>query len=158
MKLLIFLEGTVLKHSSDDKIKDYASYEPISGAVKKLVAWVESGAEISYLTSRVKFAEIKQIQDVLKKFEFPGTVVHARKEGESYVEVVEAIKPDVLVEDDCASKAEEDDEVILSKLNPELNVYGIVVPEFGGIDHLPDELDLLKEFGKKENIVADEDI
>jgi hypothetical protein len=148
MKILVFTEGTVLKHSSDDKFKDYASYIPAGEAVKKLETWVENGAEISYLTSRVKFAEIKQIKDVLKKFNFPEGAVHARQEGETYKAVVEALKPDVFVEDDCQSIGAE--EMATPKLNSELGIKGIVVPEFGGIGHLPDNPEELKILGEKE--------
>lgn len=155
MKLLIFTEGAVLMHPSEDKIKDYSSYVPIKDAVKKLTGWMEQGAEISYLTSRTKFNEIRDIQEVLKTRNFPGTIVHSRRQGESYVEVVEKIKPDILIEDDCAGKSEEGDEVIGPKLNPEFKIHNIVVPEFGGIDQLPDRLEDLKELVKKEEKVEE---
>ena len=147
MKILVFLEGTALKHPTDDKLKDYAAYIPIGGAVKKLETWVEAGAEVSYLTSRVKFLEIKQIKDVLKKFNFPGETVHARQEDETYISVVEALAPDILVEDDCQSIGVSD--CITPKLRQDSVIHGIVVPEFGGIDHLPDDPEELKEYGKK---------
>ena len=155
MKILIFIEGTILKHVSDEKLKDYSSYIPIENAVKKIEAWMENGAEISYLTARVKFMEIKQIKDVLKNFDFPGDMVHARQEDETYKQVVMIVKPDILIEDDCASIGSKN--IILSKLNSESGIHSIVVPEFGGIDHLPDNLEELKEFGKKEKVVATKD-
>lgn len=145
MKLLIFTEGTALMHPSADKKDDFSSYVPVKNAVKKLNGWIEDGAEISYLTSRIKFNEIRDIQEVLKKFNFPGTIVHSRRQNETYVEVVEKIKPNIFIEDDCKSIGAE--EMITPKLNPELNIHGIVVPEFGGLDHLPDDLADLKEYG-----------
>ena len=142
-------------HSSEDKINDFASYAPIGDAAKKLEICVEAGAEISYLTSRIKFLEIKQIKDVLKKFNFPGDTVHARQEGESYKKVVEEIKPDVLVEDDCKSIGGVD--ITTIHLNRDLGINGIVVPEFAGIDFLPDDPEELKNYGKKEEAAVKKD-
>ncbi len=156
MKILVFTEGTVLKHVSDDRIKDYSSYVPVGGAVEKLTVWTENGAEISYLTSRVKFMEIKQIKDVLKNFDFPGDMVHARQEDETYKQVVMTVKPDLLIEDDCKSIGGEA-EMISFGLKSEAGIHVIVVPEFGGIDHLPDNLEELKEFGKKEEVATTRD-
>lgn len=52
--------------------------------------------------------------------------------------------PDVLVEDDCESIGAE--QITYPQIRPDLRscIKSIVVPEFGGIDHLPDSLrDLL---------------
>ena len=155
MKILVFVEGTILMHSAEDKKNDFASYVAIGDAAKKIETWVEAGAEISYLTSRIKFLEIKQIKDVLKKFNFPGDTVHARQEGESYKKVVEEIKPDVLVEDDCKSIGGTD--ITSIHLNQELRINGIVVPEFAGIDFLPDDPEELKGYGKKEAVTTTKD-
>lgn len=147
--MLIFTEGTVLKPANEDKTHDYVNYQPAGQAAAKVTAWSEQGAEISYLTSRIKFLEIKQIKDVLAKFNFPAAdKVHARAGTESYLDIVARSRPDVLVEDDCQSIGEQD--VVTPKLNPEWGIHGIVVPEFGGIDHLPDNLEELKEYGKTE--------
>jgi hypothetical protein len=53
--------------------------------------------------------------------------------------------PDVLIEDDCESiggAAETTD----CQIRPDLRarIRSIIVPEFGGIDHLPDSLDELQ--------------
>lgn len=148
MEILIFVEGTILTHPAPDKVEEFGDYIPIKEAVAKINAWVEVGAEVSYLTSRTKFAEIKQIKDKLKEYNFPEGIVHARKENESYRQVVEALKPDVLIEYDCKSIGEH--ETISPKLNQDLNIHAIVVAEFGGIDHLPSNLEELVEYGKKE--------
>jgi len=148
MRVLVFVEGTILVHPTEDKINDFSSYVPIGDSVKKITSWVEQGAEVSYLTSRTKFLEIKQIKDVLKKFLFPGEIVRARQGSETYKQVVEDIKPDIFIEDDCKSIGE--NEVTTPKLKAELNIHGIVVPEFKGIDHLPEKIEDLAAFGKKE--------
>ncbi len=154
MKLLIFVEGTILMHSTEDKINEFASYIPIKNAVRKVTSWVEQGAEISYLTAQTKFVEIKQIKDVLKKNNFPGEIVRARQGSETYKQVVEDIKPNIFIEDDCKSIGEA--EIITPKLKNDLSIHGIVVPEFGGIDHLPEKIEELSVYGKKEEVVEAE--
>jgi hypothetical protein len=54
------------------------------------------------------------------------------------------VLPDVLIEDDCESIGGES-EMTYPQLTPALKqrIRSIVVPEFGGIDHLPDELTAL---------------
>ena len=75
MKILIFTEGTVImptaatglarneiEKQGRNKAKivhDYASFIPIGDAVGKLNNWAKQGAEIVYLTSRRKQAEIQ---------------------------------------------------------------------------------------------------
>ena len=153
MKILVFVEGTILMHPSEDKRNDFSSYIPIKDATKKIASWVEQGAEISYLTAQTKFVEIKQISDVLKKFEFPGELVRARQGAETYKQVVEDIKPKVFIEDDCKSIGEA--EITTPKLKADLKIHGIIVPEFGGIDQLPDKIEDLAVYGKKDEVVAE---
>ena len=94
------------------------------------------------------------IMRVLKDNGFPGQIVHARKGEEKYHEVVEQVKPDVYIEDDYASSHGRA-ELGSQGLNPELGIHVIIVPEFGGLDFLPDDLELLKDFGKKEDPIED---
>ena len=58
------------------------------------------------------------------------------------LDVVARVRPDILVEDDCRSIGWQ--EVITSKLKPEWNIHGIVVPENGGLAHLPDDPEQLR--------------
>ena len=90
MKILIFTEGTILMHQSaagltrDEIIKqvqnhfpginDFTSYIPIGNSVSKLNHWAKAGAEIIYLTSRRKPAEIEAIRNVLNRHGFPQAV------------------------------------------------------------------------------------
>jgi len=141
--VLVFTEGTTIMHSSTERIREYSSYVPVKNAVKKLTSWKGNGCEIFYLTSRTEQSEINQVKKVLVKYKFPRGPLYHRKEGEEYKDVVERVKPDILVEDDCASIGA--DEIIAPKLNPKLNIKAIVVKEFSGIDHLPDEpVELMK--------------
>lgn len=70
MKLLVFTEGTLIKHGEavglsreeivrqiqEGKVSaiDYSAHVPVGSAVQKLDAWKRQGAEIAYLTSRTK--------------------------------------------------------------------------------------------------------
>jgi len=134
--IVIFTEGTTIMHSSPEKIKDYNSYIPVKNAVKKIKTWKEKGCEISYLTSRRLRNEIKQVEGVLKKFNFPKGTLYYRKKGEEYKNVVERLRPDIFIDDDCESIGGND---IKKLVNPKLNIKIVIIKEFGGIDFLPDE-------------------
>lgn len=65
--------------------------------------------------------------------------------GEHYKDVAERVRPDVLVEDDCERIGGEV-QMTYPHIRAELKarIVSIVVKEFGGIDHLPDNVpDLL---------------
>jgi hypothetical protein len=73
--------------------------------------------------------------------------VLARQPGESYGEVAGREMPDVLIEDDCES-INGAGEITYPQIRPELRVRikSIIVPEFCGIDHLPDSIQALLTF------------
>ncbi|MGD0495794.1 MAG: hypothetical protein ABSB28_07100 [Candidatus Bathyarchaeia archaeon] len=118
----------------------FAASVPIGKSAKKIGAWKKQGATIVYLTSRRKSTEVNIIRHVLKKYEFPEGKLLFRKEGEDYRDVAEKVMPDVIVEDDCESIGGET-EMTYPGIRPELKskVKSVVVKEFGGIDHLPDD-------------------
>jgi hypothetical protein len=151
MKILVFTEGTLMMHSSgiipkgksdwdktvknDSSIYDYSSYIPVKNSVKKLKAWEAKGAEILYLTSRRKTEEVQQIRNVLKRHGFPNGELFFIKRTEKYEDVIERVKPDVYIDDDCESIGGND---IQRNIDPRSNTRIIIVKEFRGIDHLPD--------------------
>ncbi len=137
MRILVFTEGTATRHPTPEQFSDVASFVPTDGAVEKLVGWREQGAEICYLTSRRRHEEHRAVEATLRRFGFPPGKLHYRREGEEYVDVAGRVRPDVLIEDDCSSIGW--DEVITPKLETEWGIKGIVVPEFGGLAHLPDD-------------------
>ncbi len=157
MKILIFLHGTTLMHRNavgrsraqrvkqvmdgDKSLPDFASYVPVDNAVQKLLAWTQRGAEIAYLSSQQGAAEVEQDERVLRNYGFPAGQVFFRSGHEAYADVLQRVVPDLLIEDDCESIGGER-AMITPHLPPELKatVKSIVVPEFGGIDHLPDDL------------------
>jgi hypothetical protein len=155
MKILIFTEGTIIMHKNtlghnrteivqqsknkEKSVDDYKSYIPIGNSVKKLQSWKNNGAEIFYLTSRRKLEEIKQIQNVLKKFKFPDGQLLFRQKDEEYKDIVEQIVPNIFVEDDCESLGGID-KMAITHIKPSIKerIKSISVKEFGGINHLPD--------------------
>ena len=130
--------------AKEKSVHDYKSYVSVGNAVKKLQNWKNDGAEILYLTSRRKPEEIKQIQNVLKKFKFPDGQLLFRQKNKEYKDVAERIIPDVLIEDDCESIGGID-EMTITLVKPEIKkkIVSIPIKEFGGIDHLPDKISAL---------------
>lgn len=127
----------------DEYLHDYASYIPIGSAVGKLQKWKRQGATICYLSSHKNARDVAEDKFVLKKYAFPAGRIFYRRNREEYKDVVERILPlpDVIVEDDCESIGGEV-EMVYPNLKPELKnkIKSIVVKEFGGVDHLPDEI------------------
>jgi hypothetical protein len=161
MKMLIFTEGTILMHENglgrspeervmqvvegDPSIHDFRSYVPIGRAAEKICNWQNQGCVIQYLTSRTNTAEINDVKKVLNKNKFPEGALLFRGENEDYKDVVERNTPDILIEDDCESIGGAP-EMTITRVRPEIRskIKSITVEEFGGIDHLPDDVSILK--------------
>ena len=156
MKILVFLHGTAIMHASaigktrpqrvqqvmdkDPGVRDFASYVPTDGAVTKLHSWAAQGARILYLSSHRKPVLVDLDKAVLRDHGFPeGEVLHRGASG-TYAQIVEDVMPDVLLEDDCESFGGQKN-MAFPHLRPELQarIKSIVVPEFGGLEHLPDD-------------------
>ena len=113
----------------------------------QLIRWINGKnqkAEILYLTSRRKEKEIKEIKSVLKKYKFPKGKLLFRLEDEEYKDVPKRVTPDILVEDDCES-IEGLNEMTITHVKTEIKKKkkSVVVKEFEGIDHLPDNVNKL---------------
>jgi hypothetical protein len=164
MRLLIFLHGTAIMHpggigrtreervaqvraGADPTVHDYAAYVPVDGVVAKLQRWWEQGAHIVYLSSHRNPDDVAKDAFVLQKHGFPRGCVLARGPEESYGDVAGRELPDVLIEDDCES-LDGGSEITYTQIRPERRdrIKSIIVPEFGGIDHLPDSLEELLAF------------
>jgi hypothetical protein len=157
MKILIFTEGTILMHKGalgltrDEIMKqlqnhfpgihDFASYIPIGNSVRKLNNWANDGAEIIYLTSRKKPAEVETIRNILNRHGFPQGRLLFRQGKQTYKDIAEAVLPDVLVEDDCESIGGAA-QMTITNVEPTIKrrIKSVVVREFGGIDRLPDDI------------------
>lgn len=136
--------------TQDWSVYDYKNYIPNGRAVEKLTSWKNQGAEIYYLTSRTKPEEIDDIKLVLQRYDFPDSQnLLFRQKGEQYKDVAEKLIPNVLVEDDCESIGGEI-EMTYTHIKPRLKkkIKSVVVKEFEGIDHLPENLTNLETFGE----------
>jgi hypothetical protein len=162
MKIMIFLHGTILMHRNaqnrtreervkqvldgDKSLHDFVAYIPVGDVVPKLQAWKQQGAEIVYLSSHKKSKDVEKDKVVLQNYGFPDGQVFFRNNNERYNEIVERVLPDILIEDDCESIGGEI-EMTYPHVRLELKnrIKSIVVKEFGGIDHLPDNISALRE-------------
>jgi hypothetical protein len=160
VKILVFLHGTAIMHRSalgrpreervrqvldgDPSLHDFETYVPVRNVVRKLQAWVGLGAQIVYLSSHKHAKDVEKDKVILKKFGFPEGQVFFRQSGEQYGDVAERVMPDVLIEDDCESIGGEP-EMTYPQIKPEMKarIKSIVVKEFEGIDHLPDDISVL---------------
>jgi len=131
----------------ENTIYDLASYVPVGSAVEKLKTWKNQGAEILYLTSRARSDEVASIEGILKKYGFPVGQLLFCRENQQYKDVAERVIPDILIEDDCESIGGID-EMTITHVKAEIRerIKSIPVKEFGGIDHLPDEITALREY------------
>jgi hypothetical protein len=149
--IMLFTEGTVLGPENILGLYSHAHYVPVGGCVGKIRSWSEQGAEIIYITSRKSEKQVGTIPALLEKYGFPGTRLYYRKPREKYKDVVERIMPDILIEDDCRSIGGKW-QMCITHVEPEMKskIKSIVVKEFKGIDHLPDDLhELLVYTGKQ---------
>jgi hypothetical protein len=155
MRLLVFLHGTVLMHAGGvgviraervaqvrakhPTVGEYAAYVPVGEAVAKLRRWQDAGAVVDYLSSHRNPSDVALDALVLRTHGFPAGQVLARRQGESYGDIAGREAPDVLVEDDCESIGA--DQVTYPQIPPasRARIKSIIIPEFGGIDHLPDD-------------------
>lgn len=163
MKIMVFLHGTAIMHTGavghprvervnqvldrDKSLYDFASYVPVDNAVRKLHAWRQQGAEIVYLSSHKRVEDVEKDKAILRNYDFPDGQVFFRHSGEQYYDVAERVLPDILIEDDCESIGGEK-EMTYPHIKPELKakIKSIVVKEFGGIDHLPDDIAALTSY------------
>jgi hypothetical protein len=158
MRILVFTEGTIIMHKgalghsreqivkqviegNDPSLSDWKSYISIGNAAQKLNAWKSEGAQILYLTSRTTIADVKTINDVLTKYNFPeGQLLH-RQNNEEYKDVAKKAMPEIIIEDDCESIGGENQMTFFHlKLELKKKIKLIAIKEFGGIDHLPSKI------------------
>lgn len=152
-KIIIFLHGTILMHKSgigcsrekrvqqskdrEPSIFDYENYVPIGKAAEKVREWQNQGNVIIYLSSHENLKDVWKDKKVLEKFGFPQTEILFRQDGQSYKDIIEKAKPDVLIEDDCESM--DKPELAISEVSPEIKrkIKSVIVKEFAGINDLP---------------------
>ena len=145
LTIMLFVEGTLIKPKSWFSLYNHNAYIPIGNAVKIIKTWQQQGANIIYCTSRKK-RQADDIATLLKRYGFDGSFLVSRETKESYKDIVEILRPDILIEDDCKSIGGAW-QMCITKINPEVKekILSIVVPEFKGIDNLPIDIKQLKE-------------
>lgn len=155
MRIMFFLHGTAIMHRAaagvpreervrqsaarDRSVTDFGSYLPAEAAVDRALAWQRHGAGICYLSSHRDEADVDLDRAVLRAHGFPAGPVFFRALGETYADVARRAAADVLVEDDCQSMGGRS-QTTAAQLGPATaSINCVVVPEFGGLAHLPDD-------------------
>lgn len=144
---MVFAEGTVLKPKSLFSLYNHRTYIPIGNAVSRLEAWHRQGAELIYCTSR-RGKQAEEIAALLKRYKFVGLKLYFREKGQAYKDLVEKVRPDILIEDDCRSIGGSW-QMCITHVAPEIkaSIQSIAVKEFRGIDHLPSSIQSLTDAG-----------
>ena len=135
MRILVLTEGTIV----DDRYQN-GEWKMFGNAGRKLKTWEEHGATIVYLSSKRKEETLDKVRRALNEGGAPRGELFFRKENEHYGQTAERALPDIIVEDDCKSiggTAQMTYPMLKSEIRPK--VKHVVVPEFEGIDHLPDD-------------------
>ncbi len=147
IRIMIFTEGTILKHRAWWRLLDFASYVTIGNCAALIRGWWEQGADVVYCTSR-RGRQALVIANLLPRCGFPGSRLVNRSKNEPYAEIVERIKPEVLIEDDCASIGGTT-QMCITHVKSEIKntIKSIVIKEYSGIDHLPADVKTLVKNG-----------
>ena len=121
-------------------MRDFASYVPTPGTAGKLTAWQQHGASIVYLSSHRRQDDIRADESVIRRHGFPAGPVYGRQQGEDYWPLVERLRLDVIVEDDCENIGGAA-QTCADQLSPgsRQSTHCIVLPEFSGLADLPDD-------------------
>lgn len=136
MKIMFFIEGTTFYTKSLLFLFSKYGYKPIGNAVEIVNTLYEKGYEI-YLCSYVRNTRYNFIKSIVDFYGMKYTEILCRNKGETYREIVERLKPNILIEDDCKSigglKA-----CCITGVKDEIKkeIQSIIVPEFAGIDNV----------------------
>lgn len=149
--------------AQEESVRDFGSYVPVGNAAEKLNKWARQNAEIFYLSALTEDKKargdeivgkdgLKVDQEILDKYGFPKGKIYHRQKGESYAQIAEKIMPDILIEDDCESIGGAK-EMTITFVKPAIKqqIKSIPIKEFGGIDHLPDDLSELLAYGNQKS-------
>ena len=134
MRIMIFVEGTTFYTKPLLFLFTKYGYRPIGNAVEIVNALYDKGYEI-YLCSYVHKVRYCFVKSVIDFYGMKYTEILCRNKKEQYSDLVEQVKPDVLIEDDCKSIGGIK-ECCITNVKEEIkkNIQSIIVPEFSGID------------------------
>lgn len=135
-KIMIFIEGTTFFTRPFLFLFSKKGYVPIGNAVGIINDLYDKGNKI-YLCSYVKKCRYHFIKSVVDSFGIMYDEILCRAKREKYSDLVERIRPDILIEDDCNSIGGEKNWCI-TNVKPEIkkSIKSIVVKEFQGIDEV----------------------
>ena len=136
MRIMIFIEGTTFYKKPLLFLFSKYGYAPIGNAVEIVNTLYKKGYEI-YLCSYVRKTRYSFIKSIIDFYGMKYTEILCRDKGEQYSEIVERMKPDILIEDDCKSIGGLK-ECCITNVKEEIknNIRSIIVPEFAGIDDI----------------------
>lgn len=140
-KIMIFLEGTIFYTKPILFLFTVKGYVPIGKCVNIINSWNEQGAEIIFCTYAKK-NKVNFIKRILKEYGLNYHRLCYRDKKEQYKDIVEQIKPDILIEDDCKSIGGAS-QMCITNVNPDLkkSIKSIVIKEYTGIDMLSRNLE-----------------
>lgn len=135
-RIMIFVEGTTFYTKFPMFLFSKYGYKPIGNAVEIVNGWQKQGYEI-YLCSYVRKGRYRFIKQIIDFYGMKYTEILCREKGEQYNEIVERIRPNILIEDDCKSIGGQK-EWCITNVRKELKeeILSIIVPEFKGIDDI----------------------
>lgn len=136
MRIMIFIEGTTFYTRPLLFLFTKYGYKPIGNAVKTVNALYDAGHEI-YLCSYVHKPRCNFIKSVVNFYGMSYTEIVCRGRNENYSDIVERLRPDILIEDDCKSIGGLK-ECCITNIKEEIkrDIKSIIVPEFAGIDNI----------------------
>ena len=136
MKIMIFIEGTTFYTKPFLFLFTKHGYKPIRNAVKLVNALYDKGNEI-YPCSYVHKSRYDFIKSIVDFYGMRYTEILCRDKRESYSEIVERIKPNILIEDDCKSIGGlKNCCITYVKKEIKREIQSIIVPEFARIDNV----------------------
>ena len=139
-KIMIFIEGTTFYTKPFLYLFSKKGYEPLGKSIIIINDLFDKGNEI-YLCSYVRKNRYSFLKSVMDYYKVNYTQILCRDKGEQYSDLVERVRPDMLIEDDCASIGGEKEWCITNvREDIRTNIKSIIVKEFKGIDHIKEDI------------------
>lgn len=115
---------------------EFEAFALLGNAVEIVNTWQNEGHDI-YLCSYVRKGRYDIIKSIIDFYGMKYTDILCRSKGEQYREIVEQLKSDILIEDDCKSIGGHKESCITNvKKELKSKIQSVIVPEFKGIDDI----------------------
>ena len=144
---MIFTEGTVIGPRKKIEYFRQARYVPINCVKDNGLGESRGENSISYIKKEIKTSG--RSKENTSEQKLPWRIAVFQEGSEKYKDIAEAVKPDILIEDDCRSIGGKW-QMTITYVDKEIKkgIKSIVVSEFMGIDHLPSDLGNLMKYNK----------